>query len=153
MKTKTFFSAMLIVMFNGLYVCGQTIESGLWRVTIETFVTDHPVVNGNKQTVYKGILKVFGGQKKEEMFRFYSPVINGKLSHLTIRDMDDNIIEPRLYYNAPDKSFTYSKDTDTKGTENEYKEITEKHSNVKDLVLSGMLIWLKHRDSEPVQIK
>jgi hypothetical protein len=95
---------------------------------------------GQKQTIYVGILKVKTGNKKYTNYRFYLPEIEGKLSHLTIRDESNNILEPRLYYNDADKSFTFNQ-----GTDNEKKEVALKNSNTKDLILSGMLIWLKQQ--------
>lgn len=138
MKTKTILLGILLALLTSSMTFGQKLKTEDWEISIDKWETQTMDFFGKTQTIYLGVLKIKEGKKKYGEYRFYFPEMNGKLSHLTIRDMSDKILEPRLYYNEEDKSFTYNKGTDKEG-----KEVTLQNADTKDLVLSGMLIWLK----------
>ena len=140
MTIKKIFFGVLLFMLTSLSAFGQTLKSDGWEISIDKFEVQQVDFFGKKQTIYVGTLKVKKGKKKYVNYRFYLPEMDGKLSHLTIRDESDKILEPRLYFNEADKSFTFNK-----GTDKENKEVALKNGNTKDLILSGMLIWLKQK--------
>jgi hypothetical protein len=140
MTTKLFFIGALLLMLTTAKTFGQQLKSEEWEVNMDKWEEQQMDFFGKTQIIYVGILKVKNGKKKYGEYRFYFPEMDGKLRHLTIRDMNDKILEPRLYYNSEDNSFTYNK-----GTDKEMKEVTMRSENTKDIVLSGMLIWLEQK--------
>lgn len=141
MTTKLFFFGAFLLMLTTSKSFGQQLKSDNWNVSIDHWEVQEMDFMGKTQTIYLGILKVKQGNRKYGEYRFYFPEMNGKLRHITIRDMDDKVLEPRLYYNLEDKSFTFYK-----GTDKEQSEVALKNSDTKELVLSAMLIWLKHKE-------
>lgn len=140
MTTKLFFIGALLLILATANTFGQQLKSEEWEIKMDKWEVQQIDFFGKTQIIYVGILKVKNAEKKYEEYRFYFPEMDGKLSHLTIRDMDDKILEPRLYYNTEDKSFTYNK-----GTDKEMKEVAMRSENTKYIVLSGMLIWLEQK--------
>ena len=138
MTTRLFFIGALLFLLTTTKTFGQQLKSDGWKVSIDKWEVQQIDFFGKSQTIYVGTLKVKKGKNKYGEFRFYFPEMDGQLNHLTIRDMSDKILEPRLYYNTEDKSFTYNK-----GTDKEAKEVTIKNQDTQNIVLSGMLIWLK----------
>lgn len=139
MASKIFLGLFFLAL-SSLSAFGQKLKSDGWEISIENYEVTKMELFGKTQTIHSGILKVKDSEGKTTEYRYYFPEANGKLSHLTIRDMRDNVLEPRLYYKEEDHTFTCHQ-----GTEKETTEEAAKHKNVKDLILSGMLIWLKQK--------
>src|SRR5690554_16282 len=108
MNTKTILLGILLALLTSSMTFGQKLKTEDWEISIDKWETQTIDFFGKTQTIYLGVLKIKEGKKKYGEYRFYFPEMDGKLSHLTIRDMSDNILEPRLYYNEEDKSFTYN---------------------------------------------
>lgn len=138
---KILFASLFFLALPALPAQAQKLKSDNWEISFEKFEKQEVTFMGKKQIIYSGILKVKKDKKEQGTYRFYLPQLDGKLSHLTIRDMEDKILDPRLYYNSDDKTFVYYQ-----GTPKEKKVAPLKSKNVKDLILSGMLIWLNREE-------
>jgi hypothetical protein len=146
MKTSTATKMKAIILACSLFLLpltclqGQVLESDMGTISIDTFETQELTFLGKKQVVHTGILLVTH-ENKTTAYRFYFPELDGKPSHLTIRDAENNVLEPRLYYNQADTSFSFFR-----GTGKEGKEKAVGGNDNKELVLSGMLIWLRRKE-------
>lgn len=117
---------------------GQKLKSDGFEVTIKFFEKQEMNFFGKKQEIYVGIVKVKSKDSQKGEYRFYFPKMDGKFSHLTIRNSQDQILEPRLYYDEENKSFKYHH-----GTEQEASDKILSDKSIEEIILSGALIWLK----------
>lgn len=128
-----FILTLSLLFVISTFAFSQKLKSKGFDVSIKSFEKQEVDFMGEKQEIYFGIVKVKSRDSQKGEYRFYLPKMNGKFSHLTIRNLQDQILEPRLYYNDEDKSFSYM-------NEGNDKVLSEK--STEDIVLSGVLIWL-----------
>lgn len=117
---------------------GQKLKSDGFEISIKSIEKQETDFFGKKQEIYVGIVKVKSKDSQKGEYRFYFPKMDGKFSHLTIRNSQDQILEPRLYYDEENKSFKYHE-----GTDKEAKEKVLSDKSIEEIILSGALIWLK----------
>ena len=117
---------------------GQKLNSDGFEVSIKSFEKKEMEFFGKKQEIYVGIIKVKSKDSQKGEYRFYFPKMDGKFSHLTIRNSQDQILDPRLYYDEENKSFIYHQGTEKEASDNVISDKT-----IKEIVLSGALIWLE----------
>ncbi len=140
MKSKLLFTGIILLLLISTSAFSQDLKSGEWHVEIDKWEFQEMTLMGKTQRIYTGILKVKKYNKKFGIYRFYLPEKDSVINHMTIRDLNNLVLEPRLYYQAEDKSFSCYK-----GTDKEMKEVTVRNDNTKFIVLSGMIIWLKQQ--------
>ena len=133
---KTKFTLIFLLLFLAGF--SQKIKSEVFEVSFKKFEKKEIDFFGKKQFVYTGIIKVKSKDFQKGLYRFYLPIMDGEISHLTIRDAEDKILQPRLYYDKEKTSFKFYQ-----GTEKESSEKVKSDASTKELILSGMLIWLK----------
>lgn len=117
---------------------GQKLKSDGFEVSIKSFEKQEIDFFGKTQEIYVGIIKVKSKDSQKGEYRIYFPKMDGKFSHLTIRNSQDQILEPRLYYDEDSKSFKYYQ-----GTDKEASEKVLSNESVEEIILSGAIIWLK----------
>ncbi len=137
MIQKLLFICLVLLTITRNEAFGQTLKSDGWKITMESWDEQKVNLFGKTQIGYTGILKVEKGKKDYATYRVYLISMNDTLTHLAVYDGASRL-EPRLYWNEKNKSFTYNQ-----GTPEEVTAVTEKNGNIKEIMLSGLLIWLK----------
>ena len=119
---------------------GQSMSSGKYEVKLDTLMTLSLKFMEKDQVVYSGYITVSKKGKFIETYYFIMPEKDGKPSHLAVKNKSgmQDLIEPRIYYNDSTKTFSFYQ-----GTPKEGKETVQDCSDIKHIILSGMLIWYK----------
>lgn len=137
MKVSLFFLGAFLCMLYSPQSFGQKLEADQYEISIDDWEVRQTENFGQWQTDYRGTLKVKQDKKLcKTTYRFYFAEVDGKLNHLTIATKKDDIIKPRLYYDEARKAFAVGSPSNTMIP-------TQKNNDVQELVLSGMLIWLR----------
>lgn len=116
---------------------GQKLKADQYEISIDDWEIRQTEDFGQWQTDYRGTIKVKEDKKLcRRTYRFYFAEADGKLSHLSIATKKDDLMPPRLYYDDATKTFAVGAPTNTRIG-------TLQNEDVQQLVLSGMLIWLR----------
>ena len=116
----------------------QKLKSDGFKLSFKSFEKREMGFCGKKKEIYAGIVKVKSKDSLKGVYRFYFPKIDDKINILTILDNQKKVLKPRLYFDEEIKTFVYYQGTDKEGKEKLSDDIS-----VEEIVLSGMLIWLR----------
>jgi hypothetical protein len=137
MKATLFFLGAFLCMLYSPQAVGQKLKADQYEISINDWEIRQTENFGQWQTDYHGTLKVKEpGRLCRRTYQFFFAEADGKLSHLTISTKKGDIMPPRLYFDDASKTFSVGSPTSTRIG-------TEQNNDLKELVLSGMLIWLR----------
>jgi hypothetical protein len=130
--------ALALLLAICTFSFGQKLKADKVTVSFKSFEKQEVEFFGKTQEIYFGIINVKSKDSQKGDYRVYFPKMDGQFSHLTIRNMEDKILDPRLYYDKENNSFkTFI------GTDKESNDKILSNKTTEEIMLSGVLIWLK----------
>ena len=135
MKNKIILTAIAFVLTANLSFA-QKLKSGDWEVSIVKWDKNEKGMFGESATVYEGIVNIKKGKRnmKPHIFEYFEA--SGKV---VVKNTLKKVVAPQMSFDNDIKSFKYNKVT---GEEIITK--VEKASKAKDVVLSGIIVWLNY---------
>ncbi len=119
-------------------VSGQKLISGGYKISFKTLEKTSMSTCGKKNTIYVGKIKVKTKNKLKGEYPFYFAEMSKKYYLLAIKNHENKIMSPTIQFDTEENTLTGYKGSD--------KEITEKQDagkSMEDIILSGMLMWLR----------
>ena len=141
---KTIFTLILVVagVSSGF---GQKLKSDGFQIILNSLAPggDEIIFKGSENykstdEKYFGDISVKSKDDQKGNYNITFTKRQDKLSPLVIKNAEYLDLEPTLYYEASSKSFIYNQ-----GMASEAKALVTSDKSIEDIVLSGMLIWLK----------
>ena len=139
MKTKISLTIISILIFSSL-TFSQKLKADGWEVAIEKYEKKEIGMFGDLKMSHVGVISIKRGKTNRKSHRFSFTEKEGKLDQLTISDLSKKSKPPVITYSDTDKSFTY-----TDSTGKEIKKTAMKSGKTKEIILSGMIVWLNYK--------
>ena len=93
--------------------------------------------------VFKGIINVKTKSDLKGVYHFYFAGMGNNISVLTIKNKENSPLSPTLLYDELSREFYYNK-----GKANEQKIFISDEKTDNEVILEGMIFWLKIKSIE-----
>lgn len=133
---------ILVLLFSNLLQISyaQKLNTVDFKLSFKVFQKQSSNMHGYKSEKYVGIIKVKSKNEYKGEYPFYYAAISKSLFMLGIKNIENNIIPPKVYYDDSIRTLSYK---DSSGT-----EITKQFdvfTPTEEIVLNAMQMWLESK--------
>ncbi len=137
------FSLLFFLSFFSLNNYCQKIKSGQFTCKIKEIHKENIRTCGNVNIVFKGLIDVKTKSELKGVYPFYFASMGNNISVLTIKNKENSPLSPTLLYYELSREFYFNK-----GKDNQQKIFVSDEKNDNEVILEGMLFWLKIKKEE-----
>ncbi len=142
---KTALTVLLCISLSYLGM-SQQLEFDNYTVILKSFETRTITLSGNPpRDFYEGTIQVRQNGSHKEFYRFRFPKSTKNTALLIFKTQMNKPLNPFLTYDKTAKDFSYSPENDPNIM---YREKSLSNTNEKEIILSGMIAWLKAQQSK-----
>ena len=134
---STLFTLILLTTFANTGF-SQKLKSDGYKISFKSFETQMMGFHSKKRAKYSGTLKVNSKDSQKGRYQFSFLELGDKIILLGFKNSQNTVLSPTLTFDKESNTFTYYRKTDREG-----KEKIKDDLSIEEIVLSGMLIWLK----------
>lgn len=121
----------------------QKIESDGFKCSFKEIHTENLRTCSEVNTIFKGIIIVKSKNELNGSYPFYFASMGDNKSILTLKNNENKDLSPTLLFDELKREFYYDK-----GEKNEQKIFIADEKTEKEVILEGMIFWLRIKSSE-----
>jgi len=139
---RTFLSVTVLSVYINTGFSQKLISDG-YKISLKSIEKRERNFHSSRNIIFIGDLKVNSKDSLKGKYLFYFLEMEGNIGVLSIKNTKNEILRPKLVFNKDKMIFTYNQ-----GTEMEGNEKINNVSTIEDILLSGMLVWLKYNSPQ-----